>query len=297
MDCIASTTRPFLGDGFFIKYLLTKREVTKMKNLIVILGSLIVAFAFNFFLVPYGILSSGISGIAILIGLITPFNTGLLNLVFNLPLLILGYYKLGKTITINTMICVVSLSTFLYLLPSVRVTDNILLSTVFGGVIGGIGIGIILKYAGTSGGLDIIAIMISRTSNVSIGLLLTSMNGVIVLISGFVFNWDLALYTLLSIYLTGKVIDTIFTDHVKLTMHIVTTKGDLIRNDLIQSVYRGITITEGYGGYTQEKKQILMMVVTRYETMQIKKIVRNHDEAAFINIFETVEVDGNFAKN
>jgi uncharacterized membrane-anchored protein YitT (DUF2179 family) len=268
-----------------------------MKNLIVILGSLIVAFAFNFFLVPYGILSSGISGIAILIGLITPFNTGLLNLVFNLPLLILGYYKLGKTITINTMICVVSLSTFLYLLPSVRVTDNILLSTVFGGVIGGIGIGIILKYAGTSGGLDIIAIMISRTSNVSIGLLLTSMNGVIVLISGFVFNWDLALYTLLSIYLTGKVIDTIFTDHVKLTMHIVTTKGDLIRNDLIQSVYRGITITEGYGGYTQEKKQILMMVVTRYETMQIKKIVRNHDEAAFINIFETVEVDGNFAKN
>jgi uncharacterized membrane-anchored protein YitT (DUF2179 family) len=268
-----------------------------VKNLIVILGSLIVAFAFNFFLVPYGILSSGISGIAILIGLITPFNTGLLNLVFNLPLLILGYYKLGKTITINTLICVVSLSIFLYLLPTVRVTENILLSTVFGGVIGGIGIGIILKYSGTSGGLDIIAIIISRTSNVSIGLLLTGMNGIIVFISGIVFNWDIALYTLLSIYLTGKMIDTIFTDHVKLTMQIVTSKGDLIRNDLIQSVYRGITITEGYGGYTQEKKQILMMVVTRYETMQIKKIVRKYDEAAFINIFETVEVDGNFAKN
>ena len=268
-----------------------------MKNAIVIVGSLIVAFAFNFFLVPYGILSSGISGVAILVGLISPFNTGLLNLVFNLPLVVLGYFKLGKTITINTMICVVSLSAFLYLLPVVQVTDNILLSTVFGGGLGGLGVGLILKYSGTSGGLDIIAIMISRISNVSIGLLLTAMNGVIVLISGAVFNWNIALYTLLSIYVTGKMIDTIFTNHVKLTMQIVTTQGDLIQNDLLQSIYRGMTITEGYGGYTQEKKQIITMVVTRYETMQIKKIVRKHDEHAFINIFETVEVDGKFAKN
>ncbi|MEK5067938.1 YitT family protein [Sporosarcina sp. FSL K6-1508] len=268
-----------------------------MKNLIVVLGSLIVAFAFNFFLVPFGILSSGISGIAILLGLITPFNTGLLNLVLNLPLVILGYYKLGKTITINTLICVVSLSTFLYLLPVVQVTDNILLSTVFGGGIGGIGVGLILKHSGTSGGLDIIAILISRTSSFSIGLLLTGMNGIIVLISGVVFDWEKALYTLLSIYLTGKMIDTIFTNHVKLTMQIVTSKGVLIRNDLLQSIYRGITITEGYGGYTQEKKDILMMVVTRYETLQIKQIVRKYDEHAFINIFETVEVDGKFTNN
>ena len=268
-----------------------------MKNVIIVIGSLIVAFAFNFFLVPYGILSSGISGIAILVGLVTPFNTGLLNLLFNLPLVVLGYFKLGKTITINTMICVVSLSVFLYSLPVVQVTDNILLSTVFGGALGGIGVGLILKFAGTSGGLDIIAIMISRISNVSIGLLLTAMNGVIVLISGAVFNWDIALYTLLSIYLTGKMIDTIFTNHVKLTLQIVTTKGDLTSDDLLHSIYRGITITEGFGGYTQEKKQIIMMVVTRYETLQIKKIVRKHDEHAFINIFETVEVDGNFAHN
>ena len=96
-----------------------------MKNLIVVLGSLIIAFAFNCFLVPFGILSSGISGIAILLGLISPFNTGLLNLVLNLPLIVLGYYKLGKTITINTMVCVVSLSAFLYVIPVVAITDNI----------------------------------------------------------------------------------------------------------------------------------------------------------------------------
>lgn len=268
-----------------------------MKNVIVIFGSLIVAFAFNFFLVPYGILSSGVSGIAILIGLLTPFDIGILNLILNLPLIIFGYIKLGKEITINTIYCVLSLSLFLYLLPVVTVTNNILLSTIFGGVISGFGIGLILKYSGTSGGLDIIAIIISRTSNASVGLLLTAMNGVIVLISGTVFNWEIALYTLLSIYLTGKMIDTVHTNHIKLTMQIVTSQGELIRKELLESVYRGITIMDGYGGYTQEPKQILMMVVTRYETIQIKKIVRNLDESAFINIYETVEVDGEFARN
>ncbi|WP_112181070.1 YitT family protein [Paraliobacillus zengyii] len=268
-----------------------------MKHGIVIIGSLIVAFAFNFFLVPYEILSSGISGVAILLGLLSPFNIGLINLILNLPLLVLGYNKLGKVIIINTITCVVSLSIFLYVLPVISVADNILLSSIFGGVIGGLGIGIILKYSGTSGGLDIIAIIISRTSNISVGMLLTGMNGIIVLISGAVFDWNIALYTMLSIFITGKVIDTIHTNHIKLTMQIVTTKGETIRKDLVDSIYRGITIMDGYGGYTQEKKQILMMVVTRYETMQIKSIVRKHDSKAFINIYETVEVDGEFAKN
>lgn len=268
-----------------------------MKNIIVVIGSFIIAFSFNFFLIPYDILSSGLSGIAILIGLITPLSIGLMNLVLNIPLLILGFYKLGKVITMNTLICVVSLSFFLYVLPVHQITDNMLLSTIFGGIIGGIGIGIILKYSGTSGGLDIIAILLSRTTNFSVGLLLTGMNGLIVLISGTAFNWNIALYTLLSIYLTGKVIDTIHTDHIKLTMQIVTTEGEAIREELLSSIYRGITVMDASGGYTGEPKKVLLMVVTRYETMEIKKIVRSHDPKAFINIFETIEVDGEFAKN
>lgn len=112
-----------------------------------------------------------------------------------------------------------------------------------------------------------------------------------------IFDWNIALYTLLSIYLTGRMIDKIHTSHIKLTMQIVTTKGEAIRQELLKSIYRGITITDGYGGYTNESKQILMMVVTRYETLKIKEIVRSHDEKAFINVFETVEIDGEFARN
>lgn len=268
-----------------------------LKNLIVVVGSFVIAFAFNAFLVPHEILSSGISGIAILVGLITPFDTGLLNFIFNVPLLILGYYKLGKEITLNTLVCVLSLSVFLYIIPAESITNNILLSAIFGGAIGGLGIGLIMKYSGTSGGMDIIAIIISRSSNIRVGLLLTGMNSVIVLISGMVFNWEIALYTLLSIYLTGKAIDTIYTNHEKLTMQIITTAAEPIRQELLASIYRGVTVTEGYGGYTLEKKHILMMVVTRYEMMQIKQIIHKHDEKAFINIFETVEVVGQFAKN
>ncbi|SEM00818.1 Uncharacterized membrane-anchored protein YitT, contains DUF161 and DUF2179 domains [Paenisporosarcina quisquiliarum] len=268
-----------------------------LKNLIVIVGSFVIAFAFNAFLVPHEILSSGISGIAILLGIITPFDTGILNFIMNVPLLILGYYKLGKEITLNTLVCVLSLSVFLYIIPAESISDNILLSAIFGGAIGGLGIGLIMKYSGTSGGMDIIAIIISRSSNFSVGLLLTGMNSVIVLVSGTVFNWEIALYTLLSIYLTGKAIDTIYTNHEKLTMQIITTAAEPIRQELLVSIYRGVTVTEGYGGYTLEKKHILMMVVTRYEMLQIKQIIHKHDEKAFINIFETVEIVGEFAKN
>ncbi len=274
-----------------------ERSSLLLKNLIVVVGSFIIAFAFNAFLVPHEILSSGISGIAILVGLITPFDTGILNFVMNVPLLILGYYKLGKQITLNTLVCVLSLSVFLYVIPAVSITDNILLSAIFGGAIGGVGIGLIMKYSGTSGGMDIIAIIISRSSNFSVGLLLTGMNSVIVLISGMIFNWEIALYTLLSIYLTGKAIDTIYTNHEKITMQIITTVAEPIRQELLASIYRGVTVTEGYGGYTLEKKYILLMVVTRYETAQIKQIDRKHDEQAFINITQTIEVDGNFARN
>lgn len=274
-----------------------ERSSLLLKNLIVVVGSFIIALAFNAFLVPHEILSSGISGIAILVGLITPFDTGILNFVMNVPLLILGYYKLGKQITLNTLVCVLSLSVFLYVIPAQSITDNILLSAIFGGAIGGVGIGLIMKYSGTSGGMDIIAIIISRSSNFSVGLLLTGMNSVIVLISGMIFNWEIALYTLLSIYLTGKAIDTIYTNHEKITMQIITTVAEPIRQELLASIYRGVTVTEGYGGYTLEKKYILMMVVTRYETAQIKQIVRKHDEKAFINITQTIEVDGNFARN
>ncbi|MFJ7826467.1 YitT family protein [Psychrobacillus sp. NPDC096623] len=268
-----------------------------LKYLIVIVGSFIIAFAFNAFLVPHEILSSGISGIAILLGIITPFDTGILNFVMNVPLLILGYYKLGKEITLNTLVCVLSLSIFLYTIPAEAISNNTLLSAIFGGAIGGLGIGLIMRYSGTSGGMDIIAIIISRSSNFSVGLLLTGMNSVIVLISGAIFNWEIALYTLLSIYLTGKAIDTIYTNHEKLTMQIITTAAEPIRQELLASIYRGVTVTEGFGGYTLEKKNILIMVVTRYEMMQVKQIIHKHDEKAFINIFETVEVVGQFAKN
>src|SRR5699024_8360489 len=134
-------------------------------------------------------------------------------------------------------------------------------------------------------------------SNISVGFLLTCMNGVIVIISGAAFDWNIALYTLISIYVTGKLIDNIHTNHIILTMQIVTAKGEEIRKDLLEAIYRGITITKGYGAYTYEEKQILTTVVTRYEMMQVKKIVRSHDEHAFINIYETVEVDGFFAKS
>ncbi|GEN56218.1 membrane protein [Halolactibacillus alkaliphilus] len=263
----------------------------------IVIGSVIIAIAFNLFLIPSGVLSAGVSGLAILFSLISPFDTSLLNIVFNIPIFIIGYMYLGKSVTFNTFLVVITLSFFLYVIPIYDLAEDLLLGSIFGGVITGLGIGIILKFSGSSGGFDIIAMIVSRVSNMSVGLLLTAMNGVIVLISGLVFDWNIALYTMLNIYITGRVIDTIHTNHIKLTMQIVTTEGDAIRKELLESIYRGITLSKAQGGYTLEEKDLLMMVVTRYETKTIKDIVRKHDPKAFINIFETVEIDGEFAKN
>lgn len=263
----------------------------------ILIGSFVIAIAFNLFLIPSGVLSAGVSGLAILVGLITPFETGLLNIIFNIPIFIIGHFFLGKKVTFNTFLVVITLSLFLFLLPVHDIADDLLLGSIFGGVITGLGIGIILKFSGSSGGFDIIAMIASRYSNMSIGLLLTTMNGVIVLTSGLVFDWNIALYTMLNIYITGRVIDAIHTNHIKLTMQIVTTKGEAIRLELLDTIYRGITMSKGHGGYTLEEKDLIMMVVTRYETKMIKDIVRKHDPKAFINIYQTVEIDGEFAKN
>ncbi|KAA1039600.1 YitT family protein [Macrococcus equipercicus] len=270
---------------------------TVLKYMITVIGSLIIAISFNVFLLPHGVLSSGISGLALLFHILFNIDTGLLNILLNLPLLILGYMKLQKSMMWNTIFCVIMVSVFLSIVPVIQVSDNPLLDVVFGGVILGIGIGIILKFSGTTGGMDIIAILISQRSNVPIGLILTLLNGIIVLSSGYFFDWGIALLTLLSIYISGKTIDTIYTSHIKLTVNIVTTQGEAIKAALIDNIYRGMTIMDAHGGYSNEPRQVIMMVLTRYELKDVIQICKAIDGDSFIHVYETTEVHGNFAHN
>lgn len=267
------------------------------KTFITIVGSFLIAFAFNVFLLPNDVLSSGIGGIALLLNKLLHVDAGLLNLLLNLPLLILGFMKLNKSVMYNTILSVIVVSFFLTVIPTESIANELFVNVIFGGVIVGIGVGIILKYSGTTGGMDIVAMIISQNSNISIGLIMTILNGIIIICSGFLFDWNLALMTLLSIYITGKAVDTIFTSNIKLTVNIITSNYEGVRQGLIDEIYRGITVTDVYGGYSNDKKHMITMVLTRYELPNVIKIAKTHDENCFINVYETTEVHGNFARN
>jgi uncharacterized membrane-anchored protein YitT (DUF2179 family) len=120
------------------------------------------------------------------------------------------------------------------------------------------------------------------------------MNAVVIVISGFLLNWDSALNTLVSIFVTGKVVDAIYTDHAKLTIMIITENGEKMRQHLISNLYRGLTILDGVGGYSNDKRNILVTVISRYELNEVKNLISEVDSAAFVNITETIEVMGLF---
>ncbi|MBM7693214.1 uncharacterized membrane-anchored protein YitT (DUF2179 family) [Peribacillus deserti] len=261
---------------------------------LIILGSVIIGFAYNLFLIPHEILSSGLAGVAIMLGIITPFGTGIINFLLNLPLLILGVMKLGKKFISYTIISVIVLTVSLYIIPVKPISSEPILSSVFGGALTGLGIGIIFRASGSSGGFDIIAMLLTRKKDFPLGALISAMNGVVVIASGFVFNWDAALNTLVGIFVTGKVIDAIHTNHIKLTVTIVTSQGIEMKDKLLKNLYRGVTLMDGQGAYSGEGKKVLMTVITRYQLTDVKQIISETDPQAFVNVTETKEVMGSF---
>ncbi len=265
-----------------------------MKLLMMAVGSVIVGVAYNLFLIPHEILSSGLSGIAIMLGLITPLNTGVINFLLNLPLLLVGVKKLGKQFIYYTIFSVVMISVSLYVIPIYEVSTEPVLSSLFGGVLTGLGIGLIFRASGSSGGFDIIAMLLTKKKDFPLGALLSAMNGVVVAASGFIFTWDAALYTMLAIYATGKVVDAIHTNHIKLTLTIITAKGEAVKDKLLANVYRGVTMMPGVGAYSGEERAVLMTVITRYQLNSVKEMIHEADPNAFINVTETVEVFGSF---
>nr|WP_048602072.1 YitT family protein [Rubeoparvulum massiliense] len=268
------------------------------KLAIIIPSSVLLAASYNMFLLPNKLLSSGLAGIAMIIGLLTPINTGLLIFLFNVPLFIMGYRHLGRRFVTYSVISVAVTSLSMYYIPLYAIAPNDpLLSAVFGGVTNGIAIGLILRASGSTGGFDIIGLLLTQKKDYPLGTLMFAMNAVVVLLAAFFFDRTLALYTLISIYVVGRVVDTIHTRHIKLTLMIITSKGDEMKNKLLSRMYRGITIFDGEGAYTHEKRKILYTVISRYELVEVKKMIRSVDPKAFVNITETVEVMGAFHRD
>ena len=268
-----------------------------VKNMFIyIVGSFLVALSLNFFLIPANVFASGFTGIAQILAALTPISTGIYLFLLNIPVAILGWLKIGKKFTVFSFINVAISTFFLEIIPVVSISEDILLNSVFGGVIMSIGAGLILKYGSSTGGVDIIALVLARYSDRPLGTYFFVINGIIVLTAGLIFDWEKALYTLVTLYVGSRIIDAIHTRHVKLTAMIVTSKPDDLQNAIHEQLTRGITRLPAKGGYSKEDKELLMIVITRYELYNLKQIIAAVDEKAFTNIIETSGIYGLFRK-
>lgn len=270
---------------------------------VVILGSLLLAVSLNFFLINANVYASGFAGAAQLTSSV--FNdffgigvgTGILLFLFNIPVLILGWFKVGKGFTIYSIISVICATIFLEILPVLSISDDIILNAVVGGVIGGVGIGISLKLGASTGGMDIVAMVLSRLRDKPIGTYFLLLNGVIIVLAGFLYEPENALYTMLALYVTTYVIDMIHTRHEKVTAMIITRKAEELQQAIHSKMVRGITILPAKGAYSKEDKNMLYLVITRYELYDLETIISEIDPNAFTNIVQTAGIFGFFRKD
>jgi len=268
------------------------------KMLVVLIGALLNAIALNFFLIPANVYSSGFAGVAQLLSRIlgSLMSTGVLLLILNIPVTILAWKKVGRSFTVYSFISVFLMSFFLEIVPIINVSKDILLNAVFGGVIAAIGTGITLKWGASTGGMDIVAMVLSRMKDKPVGTYFFTLNAVIIVTAGFLYGWEKALYTLVTLYASTRVIDTIHTRHEKLTAMIITKKSEEMKKAIHSKLIRGITTIPAKGAFTNENKEMLITVITRYELFDLERIIKEVDPHAFTNIVQTAGIFGFFRK-
>ncbi|WHY78584.1 YitT family protein [Neobacillus sp. WH10] len=265
--------------------------------IIIGLCSILFGFAFNTFLIPHQLTSGGVTGIAFFIHHFIHINTGWIILAINIPLFLFGMKYLGKRFIFLTGFAVIVLSFSMKFIPIHAISPDILLSSIMGGALYGIAVGIIIRLGGSTGGTDIISLSLSKKKNMQVGFLNTCMNLLVVGISGLIFGWNITLYTIIAIYVAGRAVDMVYTTQNKLTLTIVTDKYEELSEALIHLHVRGVTITDAEGAYTHKPKKVLTTVITKFELNETKHTIRTVDPKAFVNITQTLEVMGRFRKN
>lgn len=265
---------------------------------LILVGALIQAAALRLFLVPADLISGGISGLAQLINHYTDFPIGLMIFLGNIPLFLLGWRHLGgPRFATRTLLSILAFSGFTDLLvlflPSAGVTDDLVLNTIYGGLLLGIGLGVVYRGRGTSGGSDILGRILNWRFNITISQAYLITDSLVVLAAGFVFGWTKALYGLVLIYVSGLAAELALegTNVIRSAM-IVTTQTEAIAQVIMRELERGVTILAGTGAYTGEPRHVIYCVVSRMDINRLKGLVHDIDPKAFMVIGQAQEALG-----
>ncbi len=265
---------------------------------LLLIGALIQAFSMRLFLVPGLLVSGGISGLAQIITHFVKFPIGVMVFVGNIPLFILGWRFLGgPRFALRTALAVGAFSLFTDLLvlfiPASGMTQDNVLNALFGGVLLGVGLGLVYRGGGTSGGSDILGRILNHRLGISISQAYLITDTIVVLAGGFAFSWEKALYGMVVIYVSGLAAEMVSEgSSIFRTAIIISGKSDLVAKQIMDDMERGVTVLAGTGAYTGEDRAVLYCVITRSEVNQLKELVKNIDPKAFMVIGVTHEAMG-----
>jgi len=239
-------------------------------------------------------IDGGVVGISIMLSYLSHYPLGLFIFILNIPFLILGYKHIGKTFVLSTLFSITSLSIWVTILkPIPGLTEDLMLAAVFGGIIEGIGVGLIIRYGGSLDGTEIIAIILDKRTGFSVGEVVMFFNLFILSSASLIFGWDKAMYSLIAYFIAFKVIDITITglEETKAVM-VISEKSEIIAEKVMARLGRGTTFLNGKGGYSGEERAVLYLVITRLEIAKLKNIIDEIDENAFVTISDVHEVMG-----
>jgi len=280
------------------KKYLTKKKVKSLlvTILMTIIGSAMCGLAFNIFIMPNHLLSGGISGIALILNYSMGLDPGLLIILMNIPIFVLGFKKLGKEFMFMSVIGLLTfslaISSFSFL-RNVLHLDDILLSCLFGGVLNGIGMGIVFRARSSSGGLDIIAVIVKKYYSLNIGTTSMIVNFFIIAIGSTFLGIKPALYTLVCMYVGSVVLERVQEGfNTGKAIMVVSDSWEEVASGIIEEVGRGVTYLDGEGAFSKQKRRVVYCVVTMSQLAKVKKLVKDIDPKAFMTVSETTEVLG-----
>ncbi|HJV31690.1 MAG TPA: YitT family protein [Bacillales bacterium] len=265
-----------------------------VEYLYIIIGSALIAFSFNVFLLPNQIASGGVSGISTILLSVLGWEPAYVQWALNIPLFIAGVIFLGKQFGVKTLVGTIFLPLVVFLTKNVDPwTNDALLGALFGGVGVGLGLGIVFRGKASTGGTDLAAQIINKYTGLTLGTCIILIDGLIVITAALVFDIERGLYALISLYVISKTIDLVQIGFGRSKMvMIITSKQDEVREGILNKIVRGVTKLSAQGGFTDHERPVLMCVVDQTEFTKLKQLVKTIDPSAFVVVMDAAEVLG-----
>jgi uncharacterized membrane-anchored protein YitT (DUF2179 family) len=260
----------------------------------IIFGAALVGLAFTIFLLPSRLAAGGVSGISTILFELFQFNPAYVQWLINIPLLILGVVLVGKEFSMKTLVGTIFVPFVIWLTMDVKLSvENPLLSAIYGGIMLGVGLGIVYRANGSTGGTALIAQLVKKYTGLSSGFSQLLVDGLVVVASAFVFNFELALFAMIAIYVTSKVIDFVQlqTSPTKLVL-IITDKEEKVQSIINNDINRGLTKIKTIGGYSNQEKTMILCVVEQSEAVYFKKLLQTQEPTSFVIFLNASEILG-----